>query len=448
MKLYAIDFETYYADDYSLSKMTTEEYVRDPRFEAILMGYSVDGGEPSYVSGPGSIQTLLDAMDIENNAVVAHHAHFDGLIMSHHFGHCPKVWFDTLSMGRAHHGIDVGGSLGKLLKFYNSPFVKGDEVINAKGKRRADFSAADLARYGLYCANDAVSTQWLLHQMMPHFVKGELRQIDRIIRMFTEPQLMLDEQWLRDYAEDIKANKLTLLFEAGVTLDEVMSNEKFATALMRQGVQPPMKISPTTGKRTYAFAKTDKKLQELAEHDDPAVQALVAARLGNKSTINETRAIRMANMSQRGAACMYYKYAGAMQTMRVSGGDKMNWQNLQRVQFDSETGGLKAGHLRYAIYAPEGKVLVVCDSSNIESRVLDWLAGQTDMVQVYIANDRGEGPDVYCVMASKLYGRDITPADKVERQSGKVIKLGCGLRHGATEVQGDRARHGRAHAER
>lgn len=79
--------------------------------------------------------------------------------------------------------------------------------------------------------------------------------------------------------------------------------------------------------------------------------------------------------------------------------------------------------------------IVVADSSNIEARQLDWLAGQENMMQIYRDADAGTGPDVYCVMASKFYGREITPNDKQERQLGKTIKLACGYQMGAERFQ-------------
>jgi DNA polymerase len=129
-------------------------------------------------------------------------------------------------------------------------------------------------------------------------------------------------------------------------------------------------------------------------------------------------------MAQRGYAPVYLKYSGAAQTHRLSGGDKMNWQNNQR-----------GGKIRDAIYAPLGKVLVVADSANIEARVDDWLAMQEDALKVYRDYDAGDGPDVYCVMASKIYERTITPADKAERQFGKVVKLACGYQMGAERLR-------------
>lgn len=343
MKLISLDFETYYAADYSLSKLTTEEYVRDPQFEPLIMGYKLDHDQRQYsVVGKGAIQTLLDALDIEESAVLCHHAHFDGLILNHHFHHKPKIWFDTLSMARALHGTEVGGSLRKLMDHYQVGLTKGTEVVQAKGKRLVDFTEHELALYRQYCCIDVEGMYRIFMKMLPDFPRREMEHIDMVIRMFTEPLVELDVAMLEEYELSIRANKLSLLFSAGVTLEEVMSNEKFAEALRRLGVEPPKKISNTTGKLAYAFAKTDKALIELAEHDDIRVQTLVAARLGNKTTIEETRAARLASMATRGAACVYYKYAGAQQTMRLSGGDKTNFQNMKR-----------GGTLRDAIYAPE-----------------------------------------------------------------------------------------------
>lgn len=418
MDLYTIDFETYYADDYTLSKLTTEAYVRDPRFETILCGIKRNA-EPAYwVDGP-DVGEHLQGLGLAKHAVLAHHAHFDGLILSHHYGIKPRAWFDTLSMARAIHGANGRLSLAKLAERHGIG-AKGTAVVDAKNKRRADFNAASLADYGRYCELDCTLEYDLFNRLLQHFSKAELELVDLMIRMFTEPALRIDSPLLTTYISDIQVDKVSLLLEAGVQLTDVMSNAKFAEALQNVGVVPPMKTSPTTGKETWAFAKTDPAMEALAEHPDEIVQTLVAARLKNKSTINETRAQRMVDMIGRGDATVYLKYYGASGTGRASGGDKMNWQNFGR-----------GGKLRKAVMAPPGHSVVVVDSSNIEARVLDVLAGQEDAVQVYRDNDAGVGPDTYCVLAGKIYHRVITKADKSERQLGKVAKLGLGYGMGA-----------------
>jgi len=414
MSLYTIDFETYYDREYSLSKLTTEEYVRDPRFEIILCSFKKDDEAPYWLPGEMVVDHVQE-LALENHAVLAHHAHFDGLILSHHCNARPKIWFDTLSMARALQGARGGNSLAKLAVKYELG-AKGDEVVNALGLRRERFGRAQFQQYGRYCCNDGQLEYDLFHRMLPYFVKSELKLIDAFIRLFTEPVLELDVPKLEAYVDEIQLSKQTALLKAGVQLSDVMSNDKFADVLRFFGVDPPMKLSPRTGKWAYAFAKTDQGMLDLAEHDDENVQLLVAARLSNKTTINGTRALRMIGTASRGAAPVYIKYYGAGQTGRGSGGDKMNWQNLTR-----------GGTLRAAVRAPKGHELVVGDSSNIEARMLDYVAGQEDAVEAYRRFDNGEGPDIYCVTAEGIYGRRITKEDNPdERQMGKVTKLGLG----------------------
>lgn len=420
MDLFTIDFETYYDTEYTLSKLTTEAYVRDPRFETIMVGVKRNAAPAYWVDAP-DVAAHLRSLDLHRHAVLAHHAHFDGLILNHHYGIRPRLWLDTLSMARAIHGANGGLSLKKLAERYDIG-AKGEEVILAKGKHRSDFDAYAIRKYGGYCCNDCDLEYDIFNRLLPHFSRGELELADLMVRMFTEPVLDIDAAMLTAYIEDIQIEKTSLLLEAGIQLTDVMSNEKFATALQSVGVLPPTKISPTTGKETWAFAKTDPAMEALAEHPDEVVQVLIAARLKNKSTINETRAQRMVDMIGRGPATVYLKYYGASGTGRASGGDRMNWQNFGR-----------GGKLRKSVKAPPGHSIVVVDSSNIEARILDVLAGQEDAIQVYRDNDAGLGPDTYCVLAGKIYNRVVTKGDKNERQLGKVAKLGLGYSMGAAK---------------
>ena len=414
MDAYTIDFETYYDKEYSLSKMTTEAYVRDPRFETILCGIK-HGREPAYWVPAAQVQSHLDQLNLHECAVIAHHAHFDGLILNHHYGIRPKLWVDTLSMARGVHGARGGNSLAKLAERHNLG-VKGTEVVLALGKHGREFTSSEVAAYGTYCANDCELTYKLARILGKHFVSDELVLIDSVVRMFTEPVLEIRADILQEYIETLKAQQLHLLVQSNMTPEDLRSNEKFAEALRFVGVVPPVKLSKTTGKMTYAFAKTDLGMLELAEHPDVTVQAMVAARIGAKSTINETRSERLISMSTRGPACIYLNYYGAGQTGRLSGGDKLNWQNFTR-----------GSPLREAIEAPDRHVCVVGDSANIESRTEDWLAGQEDAVEAYRLFDKGLGPDIYCVMAERIYGHKVTKKEHPElRFMGKVAKLGLG----------------------
>ena len=182
------------------------------------------------------------------------------------------------------------------------------------------------------------------------------------------------------------------------------------------------KISPRTGKETFAFAKTDKEFTSMQDHHNPEVAALVQARLGAKTTIAETRALRFLEMANRGPLPVYLNFWGAKTTGRYSGGNKVNWQNLP-------ARGVSAG-LRLALKAPTGHKVLVGDSSNIELRTVMALAGQEDAL-IKIRN----GVDMYCDFASKLFNREITKADYAERFLGKTAMLGLQYGAGAERFQ-------------
>ena len=201
-----------------------------------------------------------------------------------------------------------------------------------------------------------------------------------------------------------------------------MSNPKFAEMLRNFGVEPPTKISSTTGKETYALAKSDEGFKALAEHPDIRVQALVAARMGTKSTLEETRTERFIGISKRGLMPVPLKYYAA-HTGRWGGSDNLNLQNLP-------SRGDNAGKLKKAIEAPDGYMIIDADSSQIEARVLAWLAEQDDLTEAF-----KNGEDVYKIMASAIYSKAQEEITKEERFVGKTTILGAGYGMGAQKFR-------------
>jgi DNA polymerase len=438
MKILTIDFETYYDKAFSLTKMTTEEYIRSSLFETIGVAVKVDNDETEWASGSKEeIAHWLQKFPWDKSIALAHNAMFDGAILNWQYNIRPKFWIDTLCMGRAIHGVEVGGSLAALVQRYELG-EKGTEVQNALGKHRADFSSEELSRYGDYCINDVDLTYKLCAAMLKNgFPKQEMKLIDCTLRMFTEPVLDLDLTLLEQHLIDVRDRKEALITACGLDNNEVlMSNPKFAELLRSFGVEPPTKISPATGKETWAFAKSDEGFKELAEHPDERVQVLVAARLGSKSTLEETRTERFIGISKRGLMPVPLKYYAA-HTGRWGGSDKVNLQNLP-------SRGDNRGKLKSAIVAPPGHVIIDCDSSQIEARVLVWLAGQQDMVTMFRSNNaeiyagvnkKDFKHDPYKLMAARIYDKDTSDVTDAERFIGKTTLLGAGYGMGALKFQ-------------
>ena len=254
MNVITIDFETFYDRAFSLSKMTTEEYIRDELFEVIGVAVKVGDGETQWFSGPkAQTKRWLEQFDWANSIAVAHNAMFDMAILNWHFDIRPKRIADTLSMLRALDGPDAGNSLAKAAERYGLG-VKGDEVVNALGKGRLDFTPEELHRYAQYCINDVDLTYDLFNRIAVGFPAVEFRLIDLTLRMFTEPVLTLDATILRDHLYEVQRKKNDLLGKALISKDNLMSNGQLAETLRDLGVEPPMKISPTTFEATNDLA--------------------------------------------------------------------------------------------------------------------------------------------------------------------------------------------------
>jgi DNA polymerase len=404
MELFTLDFESNYSRTFSLSKLTYDEYINDDQFEVIGVGVKRNSEPTQWFSGTKQeTHDWLAQFDLDNNAVIMHNAMFDASILAFHFGTYPKVILDTLAMARALHGATVGNSLKRLAEYYGVG-EKGTEVHNFIDYRRDTFTPQELAAYGEYCKQDVNLTKQIFDLMRSKFNQTELKLIDMTIRMYTEPKFMYDREFLAQHLKGVKDRQQKILDDLNLTASDLRSNPKFAELLRSYGVEPPMKTSLTTGKDTYALAKTDEGMKALLEHENPDVQALAAARLGVKSSLEETRTQRLIDTGDRNNGYLpiglnYY----AARSGRWGGTQQSNWQNIPR---DS---GIKL-----AIVPPPGYVVIGADLSNIELRVGLWLAGQWDKLQLL-----QEGKDLYKDFASSVFN---VPYDEVNKDQRFIAK--------------------------
>lgn len=448
MSLITLDFETYYDKQYSLSKITTEEYINSDEFEVIGVGIAKDAGAPEWFTGKRAVNKVLGRIDWPSCKLLAQNTAFDGAILGWRYGHKPALYLDTLGMARPIHSAQRSCGLASLAKYYKLP-DKGTAVTNALGMRLEDFSPRELADYGDYCKHDVFLCREIFRRLMKEvpggFPREELKIIDLLLRMYIWPSLELDVPLLQDHLQYVKDSKHDLLAAIIAQLKEnlgendsvivklvemrlrgagikdiVMSDPMLAEMLIACGVSPPKKVSARTGKEAWAFAKTDRAFSDLTDHENPVVSAIASARLGIKSTIEESRTERFIGIAERvGELPIMLNYYGA-HTGRCSGGEKLNLQNLPR-----------GGALRRAIKAPEGHVVFACDSAQIEARKLAWLAGEQWLVDAFAADE-----DAYSMFAEEVYGypvdKENTPS---ERQVGKVGILGLGYYMGAARFK-------------
>jgi hypothetical protein len=418
VKKVVLDFETYYDSEYSLRKMTPVEYIMDPRFQIIGCAVIEDGRTIGFLS-EGELFTYLEGLHGQSVLVISHNALFDMCILAWHFGYIPTLMADTLGMARAMLGHRLRSlSLDSVTSFLKLG-VKGKTVHKVQGMSlQAIRQAGFFKEYAEYSIDDAVLSLRLYdHFVAEGFPAAELLVMDTVIRCAVMPRFRLNQALLAEHLHATLQGKEQLLASTGLdSRDDLMSNERFAQALRNLGVDPPMKISLTTGNETYAFAKTDQDFLALEEHENPDVQALVSARMGIKSTIEETRTQRLISIARiqwsegPGLLPIPLRYSGA-HTHRLSGDWKLNMQNLP------SRGNNK---IREAIEAPPGHKAVGVDSSQIEARLAAWFCGAHDMVSAFANKE-----DVYSSFAADVFGYEVNKkSHPVERFVGKTGILG------------------------
>lgn len=319
--LVTLDYETHWGKDYTLSgKMNTSEYVRDDRFHVHGVAIKKGNGKTLWYTGR-NIALALKEIDWSKTAMVGHNNAFDGFITSEVYGHKPAFYIDTLSMSRATRGHATRHDLDTVAKaFGHGGKVKRDALANTKDK--VQLTKDEEAKLGGYAVDDVDDTYKIFWDMYPHMPDDELRLVDITMRMFCDPVLEIDIPRVKAELENELGAKAAALLRSGAQVDDLMSNDKFARLLQAAGAQLPRKISPSTGKMTYAFAKSDLAFQELMKNGSDKVRALCEARLKVKSTIGETRANRFLEAGRDGMKLpVMLNFSGA-HTHRWSGGNK------------------------------------------------------------------------------------------------------------------------------
>lgn len=415
MRIVVIDYETYYADDYTLSKMSTEEYLRDPRFRAHGAAIKWQANIPARWYDERELQYILKTEDWSDTLLICHHGQFDHAILAWHYGVHPKLLGDTLAMARLLIGNHTSVSLDSVRKHFGIPAKTTPyHLFRNRTWEQLDANAREQLADG--CCDEVESIWKIFGIMSRDFPIEEYEVVDTTLRMFVEPVLGADIDLLAKVWETEAREKTRRMTELNITEKELQSADKFSDLLRREGIEPETK--PGKNGPIPAFAKTDEFMRELLEHDNERIRTLAEARLGAKSTLLQTRAETLGWMARRGPMPVYLRYCGA-HTTRWSGGDGANWQNFRR-----------GSDIRRAIMAPEGHLLAPIDLSQIEFRILSWLAGQTHILD---ALRRGEDP--YIDLATKVYGFQVTKQHPNERGTGKQLKLSCGFQAGAKTIQ-------------
>ena len=420
LNILTLDFETYFDIQYTLKKMDTPLYVADPRFH--IHGMAIDD---KYYDNMDDIDEALNLIDWDNTALLCYNTAFDAYILHYHFDITPAYYLDALSMARPILMNELK-SLGLDSVSKHLGYKGKTSGILMKTKGKLNLTTEESAEMGEYCLQDVQETIKVFQYLQAQIPPFEMDLIDTTIRMFANPKFLADIPRIKQEIKRVKNGRDKLFGEVQKLLpsseDDVItvlrSADKFAETLIHNGIEAPTKVSPRTGKTAFAFAKTDLEFKAFEEHPNENIRLLRKARLASKSDNALNKAEKLLQYSNLYSGIPAYLNYWKAVTGRWSGAE-IQLQNMGR-----------GGEMRKSLIAPAGYKIGVIDLSQIEVRVLAWLAEAKVLLQVF--NNK---QDPYKHMATKIYNKKLEDITKSERQISKGAVLGLGYGMSAPKFQ-------------
>ena len=426
MSFITLDFETFYADKYSLTSLTYEDYILGPRFKVHSVQIKIDTA-PTYYVRDADVKQHLQAIFTPGNEhhMLCHNTLFDAAILSWYYRLTPAFYYDTQAMFHALRDWESASLDNMAHTLLNRR--KGDGLVQTKGVEQLDDAQHRiLSDYGIL---DVELTFDCFKEMLPYFPASELYQIHWATRTFAEPKFVLDRELTQETLVLSETHQKDVIAASGVVSSILGNSAQFADYIKEvHGIDYPQVKSPTAknkGNMRYPFAKDDLKFLKL-RGTYPELEHLWLGKLAKGSNQEKTRAQRFLNHEQwNGTIAVALKYWGA-HTGRYSGTNKINMQNLGR-----------NSKLRNCLCAPNGYKVIAPDFSNIEGRVSAWFAGDTLKCSGY-----DSGVDYYNKLATDVFGY---PVDRkavndlgkklfaMEGAIGKTGELGLGYGMGAAK---------------
>lgn len=466
--LYTIDFETFYRskktgslEKYSLKTLTYEEYLNHPEFYVYGMSYIENDGSPQWVPHALIPKTLARLFPPDNkNTVLAHNTYFESAILEWVYGVQPYGYRCTMSMANGLWPHDKNSLQEVAKRVLPANQRKGTELEKVDGIR--ELTPELEQELSQYCNNDVEITLAIYKYLYPFYPREEEEVIDLTFRMWARRPFLADQETLVNYLEALQQQKKQLLDELDAkeggkltafiekhdvkkskTRDSIKETviagrELFPKYVLEaHGIEIPRKHSPTPKNPdnvTWALSKKDLEFLELQKERQDLKYLWDALLFIRGDDIQRTE--RLLKHSARcpnnpeGNLAVPLKVNGA-HTKRFSGMNKINFQNFKR----------KSPH-RTALKAPPDSMVLVGDSSNIESRLTFWFCGQDDKVEAYRNHI-----DLYDSFASRLFEKEIKRKHKVilddgteshpheiEGFVGKVAVLGLGFQMGDNKL--------------
>ncbi len=448
----SIDIETF--STYDLSKCGVYKYVEDPKFEILLFGVSINGGEVTVYDlkkGDTLPDYLVEAL-LSNDVIKwAYNALFERICISKYLGlkegsyldpaswRCTMIWSATL-------GLPFSlGQVGTVLGIDKKKLEEGKDLIKLFC---VPCTPTEKNHYKTrYLPSDYPESWELFKKYNKRDVEAELSIKDRISK-FPVPDFVWDE-----YHIDQRINDRGILIDeelamSAIKIDEYMKDKLSNEMIRITGIDnpnSPVQLKEWFKSKGYDIDDLGKKAVSKLKEEITEPDVLEVLKLRSqlaKSSIKKYEAMINAKCAD-GRVRGTFQFYGANRTGRFSG-RLIQLQNLPRNDIEDledarylvktndiemlellydDIPSLLSQLIRTAFIAKDNHKFVVADFSAIEARVIAWLAGESWRIESF-----KKGEDIYCASASQMFGVPVVKhgINGELRQKGKIAELALG----------------------
>ena len=419
-KRFAIDTETT-SLDYRVAEMVGFSVAFDAK-DAYYVPLAHDyEGAPEQLNREAIIQQIKPILEDTSVEKIGHHLKYDAHIFENHGIHLQGWYFDTMLASYVLNSVATRHGMDDVARVYLSHLTTTFEQVAGKGAKQKTFNQIEIETAAHYAAEDAHVT-YRLYEVLDRKLK-ELPELSSILHNIEVPVASV----LTRMEENGIALDLNFLDQLSISFSETiqdLENQIIEIAGESFNVSSPKQVGEVLfekmglkgGKKTATGQySTSEAILEKIDHPITALIIEYRGLTKLKSTYTDGL-LKQANPETQRVHTSYHQALTA--TGRLSSTDP----NLQNIPVRENIGR----QIRQAFIAPEGRILLAADYSQIELRLMAHFSQDEALVHAF-----NHGQDVHSRTASEVLGVALEDVTSDQRRQAKAVNFG--LLYGMSE---------------